>query len=78
MNRNKVYLVDLKENDYDEYDSFVVIAKNKKHAWEMLKEKFPKRKNDNENMQDSNLEKITKIGESNLKVQMVLGAYNAG
>jgi len=33
----KIYLVTFKECDYDQYDAFVVIAKNKKEVIEKIK-----------------------------------------
>ena len=56
--------------DYDEYDSFVVIAEDEDKAVEMIKDNIP---------YGESIKSISCIGVSNSSVsETVLGSFNAG
>jgi hypothetical protein len=76
----KIYLVSLKEHDYDEYDGWVVIAKNKKEALELcnISDVKPQAYSGRDNQYKDNVEYIKFLGYSKLKSQVVLGSFNAG
>ena len=40
----RIYLVEMKEYDYDQYDAFVVVAKDEDDAIAVIKEKHPSRR----------------------------------
>lgn len=64
----KIFLIKRTDKiDYDEYDSFVVIAKNKKHAIELIKISYF--------IEENTYCKEIKIGK---KGKIILGSYNAG
>lgn len=65
-NKNGIYLITKEDVDYDEYDGFVVIAKNRKEAINMVINKIV------------DIDNIRKVGESSLKSQIVLSSFNAG
>lgn len=71
----KIYLITLKECDYDQYDSFVVIAEDKDRAWKLIRIEHSQ----DSNIYTENIEEIREIGISNtVKEEIVLGSFNAG
>ena len=77
-----IYLVELLEEDgsmafeYDTYDSFVVSAKNKPKAYEVIKGKDQGFSTD---IPKHEKVKITKLGEYYKDVsEIILGSFNAG
>lgn len=74
ISKKGVYLINLREVDYDEYNGFVIIAKDKQEAIGiMLSKQF-----NGGNVQIDNIETIKKVGVSSLKSQIVLSSFNAG
>lgn len=83
-----VYLIKFKKYDYDQYDSFVVMAKDKNNAVEILKKEYPLTTKDinrfnqpfeieNNDIDWNNGYEVKKINlESEGRV--LLGSFNAG
>ena len=70
----KIYLINLKKCDYDEYDAFVVIAEDENKAWEFIKREYPYT-----NINDDNLKSVDEIGITDSIIERtVLGSFNAG
>lgn len=66
----KIYHIVFDGCDYDEYDSFVVIAEDEKQAMELIKNLSPV---------GYDVESISDIGVSNKSdSEVVLGSFNAG
>lgn len=66
----KIYHIVFEDCDYDEYDSFVVIAEDEKQAMELIKDRSPA---------GCDLESISDIGVSHrTDSEVVLGSFNAG
>lgn len=66
----KIYHIVFDGCDYDEYDSFVVIAEDEKQAMELIKNLSPA---------GHDVESISDIGVSNKSdSEVVLGSFNAG
>lgn len=80
----KIYLIKLIEHDYDEYDSWIVIAKNRDNVAKIVgcdkhKEELKKGIYSGRNEYLENIESITYIGETKIKEeQILLGSFNAG
>jgi hypothetical protein len=75
----KLWLIKLKEYNYDEYDAFVVAAESKERAWEVIKLKHPVGRYTEENVRDDNIEEIRFLADDTPEPEgEVLGSYNAG
>jgi hypothetical protein len=81
-----IYLLKLDECGYDEYDGWVVIAKDEKELLKLCdildqtREEASKRSSwGDQNRFKDNIKEIKLLGKTNIKEsQIVLGSYNAG
>ena len=65
-----IYHIVFTGNDYDEYDSFVVVAEDDKSALELIENSIP---------YGESVDKITCIGISfETEPRVVIGSFNAG
>jgi hypothetical protein len=71
-----VYVITLDKVDYDQYIGFVIIAKSKPRAIELMIEEHGY--GWHTNVGKDNIETITKIGNSNKKEGIYLDSFNAG
>ena len=75
--KRHIYLVTLKEFDYDQYRGFVVIADNKADALKVCDcDVVTPRSYDNR--YKDNVESVVCIGSTNKKKTLVLSDFNAG
>ena len=73
-----IYKIELREVGYDEYDSFVVSAKDETKAKELCGIR-PDKDTLWDNLFEANIEKITLIGTYYKEVEeSILGSFNAG
>ena len=73
----KIYLIKMKEWDYDECDGFVVQAKNKKTALKLCN--IPSESKWSRNLTLKNVELVKIVGTAkNQKEELLLTSFNAG
>lgn len=69
----KLWLLELKKYDYDQYDAFVISAENEKEAINLILED-----GSGTNQKENNIKEVKCIGSSNVPKGIVLGSFNAG
>ena len=74
---NKVYLIELREVDWDQYNGFVVVAKDEAEALEICGIRAEKGELWDNKFRD-NVELISVIADSKLKSQVILESFKAG
>ena len=75
----KVYVITLKECDYDEYDGFVVVAESAREAIKSLKKEYPETDSLDSDCQWSKGYKIKEIKpDSYDRTKIILTSFNAG
>jgi bifunctional ADP-heptose synthase (sugar kinase/adenylyltransferase) len=78
-----IYLLTLKDYDYDEYDGWVVIADNEEEVLELCNicetEEEAKKACWGDNLYKGNIKEIKLIGTTEIEEsKILLGSYNAG
>ena len=78
----RIYEIKLKEHDYDEFDGWIVIARDEEEAIKLcdIKETKEEITGYGENQYKDNIEYIKEIGIADYRMEkgIVLGSYNAG
>lgn len=75
----KIYLIKFNSNDYDQYDSFLLVAENEEECIKKLQEKYPAKDSNWDQVDWASGYVITEIKPKDYKkTEIIIDSFNAG